>query len=160
MAQKILIFKIFFLIFLFNNNLIYAETIIGIATVIDGDTIHIDNNKIRLHGIDAPERKQTCLDEDKNWECGKQSTFELKKIINEKNVKCQTTDIDKYKRYVAICYINNLNINQTMVRKGWAIAYRHYSDAFIKDEDYARKNKVGIWKSIFEEPYKFRKKNK
>ena len=160
MVQKILIFKIFFLIFLFNNNLIYAKTIIGIATVIDGDTIHINNNKIRLHGIDAPENNQTCLDEDKNWECGKQSTFELKKIINEQNVKCQTTDIDKYKRYVAICYINNLNINQTMVRKGWAIAYRHYSDAFIKDEDYARKNKVGIWKSIFEEPYKFRKKNK
>jgi len=66
MVQKILIFKIFFLIFLFNNNLIYAETIIGIVTVIDGDTIHIDNNKIRLHVIDAPERKQTCLDGDKN----------------------------------------------------------------------------------------------
>ena len=160
MVQKILIFKIFFLIFLFNNNLIYAKTIIGIATVIDGDTIHIDNNKIRLHGIDAPEKSQTCLNEDKNWECGKQSTFELKKIINEQNVKCQITDIDKYKRYVAICYINNLNINQTMVRKGWAIAYRYYSDVFIKDEDYARKNKAGIWKSIFEEPYKFRKKNK
>jgi endonuclease YncB( thermonuclease family) len=160
MVQKILIFKIIFFIFLFNNNLIYAETIIGIATVIDGDTINIDNNKIRLHGIDAPERKQTCLDEDKNWECGKQSTFELKKIINDQNVKCRITDIDQYKRYVAICYINDLNINQTMVRKGWAIAYRYYSDAFIKDEDYARKNKAGIWKSIFEEPYKFRKKNK
>ena len=92
MVQKILIFKIFFLIFLFNNNLIYAETIIGIATVIDGDTIHIDNNKIRLHGIDAPERKQTCLDGDKNWECGKQSTFELKKIINDQNVKCQMSN--------------------------------------------------------------------
>lgn len=61
---------------------------------------------------------------------------------------------------MAICYINDLNINQTMFRKGWAIAYRYYSEAFIKDEDYARKNKVGIWKSIFEEPYKFRKKNK
>ena len=83
MVQKILIFKIFFLIFLFNNNLIYAKTIIGIATVIDGDTIHINNNKIRLHGIDAPEKNQTCLDEDKNWKCGKQSTFELKKIIKK-----------------------------------------------------------------------------
>ena len=56
MVQKILIFKIFFLIFLFNNNLIYVETIICIATVIDGDTIHIDNNKIKLHGIDAPKK--------------------------------------------------------------------------------------------------------
>ena len=160
MVQKILIFKIFFLIFLFNNNLLYAKTIIGIATVIDGDTIHIDKNKIRLHGIDAPEKNQICIDENKNWECGKQSAFELKQIINDQNVKCQTTDIDKYKRYVAVCYINNLNINQTMVRKGWAIAYRYYSNEFIKDEDHARKNNAGIWKSTFEEPYKFRKKNK
>ena len=65
------------------------------------------------------QKKQKYLDEDKNWKCSKQSTFELKKIINEQNVKCQTTDIDIYKRYVAIFYVNDLNINQKMVRKEW-----------------------------------------
>ena len=158
MAQKILIFKIFFLIFLFNNNLLYAKTIIGKAKVIDGDTIHIDKNKIRLHGIDAPEKNQTCLLKNKKWLCGKQSTHELKKIINNQIIKCIASDIDKYKRYIAICFVNKLNINQTMVKKGWAIAYRYYSKDYIKDEDYARLNNVGIWKSIFEEPYIFRKK--
>jgi len=160
MVQKILIFKIFFLIFLFNNSLLYAKTIIGKAKVIDGDTIHINQNKIRLHGIDAPEKNQTCIYEDKKWLCGKQSTYELKKIINKQIVKCITTNIDKYKRYIAICYINKLNINQTMVKKGWAIAYRFYSKDYINEEDYARKNKAGIWKSVFEEPYKFRKTKK
>ena len=48
MAQKILIFKILFLIFFFSNNFLYAKTIIGKAKVIDGDTIHIGKNKIRL----------------------------------------------------------------------------------------------------------------
>jgi len=160
MVQIILIFKIFFLIFFFNNIILYAKTIVGEAKVIDGDTIHINQNKIRLHGIDAPERNQICIIENKNWLCGKESTYELKRIINSQIVKCITKDIDKYKRYVAICYINDLNINQTMIRKGWAIAYRYYSKDYIKDEDYARINKAGIWKSKFDEPYKFRKKNK
>ena len=159
MAQKILIFKILFLIFLFNNYVLYAKTIIGEAKVIDGDTIHINKNKIRLHGIDAPERKQTCIFKNKKWLCGIHSTYELKKIINNQIVKCITSDIDKYKRYIAICYVNKLNINQAMVKKGWAIAYRYYSKDYIKEEDYARSNNIGIWKSIFEEPYIFRKKN-
>ena len=84
--------------------------------------------------------------------------IELKKIINNQIIKCIASDIDKYKRYIAICFVNKLNINQTMVKKGWAIAYRYYSKDYIKDEDYARLNNAGIWKSKFEEPYIFRKK--
>ena len=158
MAQRILIFKIFFLIFLFSFNISHGKIIIGKAKIIDGDTIHISNKKIRLHGIDAPETKQTCLFENKKWNCGQQSTRELKKIINKKTVKCITSGIDRYERYIATCYVNKLNVNQTMVRKGWAIAYRYYSKNYIMDENYAKKNKVGIWKSKFEEPYIFRKK--
>ena len=160
MVQKILIFKIYFLILLFSNSLLYAKIIIGKAKIIDGDTIHINQNKIRLHGIDAPERNQQCTYRSKKWLCGKQSTLELKKIINNQIIKCQTLDVDKYKRYVANCYINNLNINQIMVQKGWAIAYRFYSKDYVDDENYARENKFGIWKGEFEYPYKFRKKIK
>ena len=59
MAAKYLIFSIFFcLVICFNQA--YAKTIYGKAKIIDGDTIHIDSNKIRLHAIDAPETKQTC----------------------------------------------------------------------------------------------------
>ena len=158
MVQKILIFKIYFLILLFSNSLLYAKIIIGKAKIIDGDTIHINQNKIRLHGIDAPERSQQCTYRSQNWLCGKQSTLELKKIINNQIIKCQILNVDKYKRYVANCYINNLNINQIMVKKGWAIAYRFYSKDYVDDENYARENKSGIWKGEFEYPYRFRKK--
>lgn len=158
MVQKILIFKIFFLIFLLNSSSLYAEIIVGKAKIIDGDTIYINKNKIRLHGIDAPEINQPCILENKKWLCGKDSANELVKITNNQIINCNIISTDKYKRYIAICYANKININQIMVRKGWAIAYRYYSKDYVKDEEYARKNKSGIWKSKFEEPYIFRKK--
>ena len=155
-----MIFKIFFLILFFYSNTLFAKTIIGKAKVIDGDTIHINKDKIRLHGIDAPEKNQKCIIDNNEWECGKQATIELKKIINNQVVKCETINMDKYNRHIAICYSKNLNINQIMIKTGWAIAYRYYSKDYVAEENYARKNKFGIWRSKFEEPYLFRKKNK
>ena len=58
---------IFFILILFINNISFAKTIIGKAKIIDGDTIHIDKNKIRLHGIDAPETKQKCFIDSEEW---------------------------------------------------------------------------------------------
>ena len=153
-----MIFKIFFLFFFFYSNTLFAKTIIGKARVIDGDTIHINKDKIRLHGIDAPENNQKCIIDNNEWECGKQSTIELKKIINNQVIKCKTINTDKYNRFIAICYSNKLNINKIMVKTGWAIAYRYYSNDYVIDENYAIKNKLGIWNSKFEEPYLFRKK--
>ena len=133
--------KTFILVIIFSFfliNLGHSKTIIGKARIIDGDTIHIKNNKIRLHGIDAPETKQTCKINNEDWFCGKQSTKELKHLINKQIVECITNDIDRYKRYIAICSVNEININQWMVRNGWAIAYRYYSKDYVVEEEYAR----------------------
>ena len=157
MKTTILILSI---ILLFFSNVILAKTINGKPRIIDGDTIHIKSNKIRLHGIDAPETKQTCKINDEVWFCGKQSTKELKKLINKQEVKCITNDVDIYNRFVAICYVNEININQWMVKSGWAIAYRYYSTDYIIEEKYARDNELGIWKSEFLKPYAYRKQNK
>jgi len=157
--MKKIIFIICVILFLTSTNS-FSKTIIGNARVIDGDTININNNKIRLHGIDAPETKQTCKLDSVDWFCGKQSTEELKKIINNQSVECKVNDIDIYNRYVAICLVNELNLNQWMVKKGWAIAYRYYSTDYIIEEKYARDNKSGIWKSEFLKPYQYRKNNK
>ena len=73
-------FKIFIVILtslVFVTNFANSKTILGEARIIDGDTIHIKSNKIRLHGIDAPETKQTCKINNQDWYCGKQSTREL-----------------------------------------------------------------------------------
>ena len=151
---------IIYIILLSFGSLVLAKVINGKPKIIDGDTIHIKSNKIRLHGIDAPETKQTCKIGNEEWYCGKQSTKELKKLINKQNVECVVNDVDVYNRYIAICYIDEININQWMVKNGWAIAYRYYSKDYINEEEYADDNKLGIWKSKFIEPYLYRKKNK
>ena len=120
------------------------EAIKGNAIIIDGDTIHIGNSKVRLYGIDAPEINQTCTINKIIWECGFESSQALENIISAKEVRCEIVDIDRYKRYVAKCFVKNIYLNQYMVQKGWAIAYRYYSDDFINDEEIAEKNKVGI----------------
>ena len=161
MAVAILIFKIVFISFLFffpyffNSQVVYGE-----AKIIDGDTIHIGKNKIRLHGIDAPENSQKCLFNNKNWNCGKESSLALKKMIGNQKVKCHISNVDKYKRYIAVCYKGKKNINKMMVKTGWAIAYRYYSKDYIDEEFIAKKEKLGIWKGTFEEPYIYRKKNR
>ena len=137
----------------------FSEKIIeGKPIIIDGDTIHIGKNKIRLHGIDAPETNQKCTLDEETWNCGIQSTLALKNFILDKEVYCEIIDIDQYKRFVGICFVDNKNMNKYMVRNGWAIAYRYYSTLFVEDEEIAQKQKSGIWQDTFIEPYLFRKK--
>ena len=162
MELKILIFKFFFIFFLYF--LIYYSNqsqiiISGKAKVIDGDTIHIENNKIRLHGIDAPELNQNCNYKNKDWACGQKSKKFLIKLIDLDAVNCQVIGIDKYKRYIGICYVKKLNINKMLVKNGWAIAYRYYSKDYTDEEFIAKKMRMGIWKGDFEEPYIYRKNN-
>lgn len=161
MAHVILIFKLIIFLFCFTFSFsLQAQSISGNAKVIDGDTIQIGKNKIRLHGIDAPEWNQSCTLNNIIWQCGKKSTLALKKLIFNQTVVCKIKSIDRYKRYIAVCFSNEVNLNKKMVQKGWAIAYRYYSKDYIGQEDVARKNKVGIWVGKFLEPYQFRKINK
>ena len=162
MEQKILIFKllVIFYLCLYSFNAFSKEKILGKAIIIDGDTIHIGKNKIRLHGIDAPEYRQTCTIDKEIWNCGIESKIALENFILKKEVVCEIIDVDQYRRFVGTCFLENQNINQYMVRNGWAIAYRYYSLKFVKDEEFAKKNKLGIWQGSFIEPYLFRKNNK
>ena len=144
------------------------KIISGIAKVIDGDTIKIKNNKIRLFGIDAPEGKQKCqkpwlsisfLTFKKNYQCGKISTNILKNKINNKFIICKSTNKDRYNRFIAECYKDKKNINRWMVLNGYAVAYRKYSKKFVSQENLAKKDKLGLWAGTFEMPWDWRKNN-
>ena len=159
---------ILFLVMLSNS---IAEEISGIPKVVDGDTIHINNYKFRLEGIDAPEMRQQCKKESfkisffigftfyKDYSCGRVSKEKLITKIDTTEIKCISSSKDRYKRYIATCYKGKTNLNQWMVRNGFAIAYRRYSMTYVPDEEFAKENKLGLWKGKFMEPEKWRKLN-
>ncbi len=60
----------------------------GIASVIDGDTIEVHGQRIRLHGIDAPESRQLCRLDGKPWQCGKDAANALAEKIAHQPVTC------------------------------------------------------------------------
>ncbi len=128
--------------------------------IVDGDTIHIDKIKYRLHGIDAPEIRQFCQINNKNYNCGLKSKNFLISLIGSQFVRCEKKDVDRYKRIVAECFVGNTNLNKELVRNGWALAYRDYSKDYISDEEFAAKNSLGMWKGTFIIPKKWRKLNK
>ena len=127
--------------------------------VIDGDTIHLNGEKIRFTGIDTPELKHTCNKDNKIIPCGIEARKLLIDKISDNNIKCKREGKDQYKRTLAECFVNNLSLSSYLVRKGYAFAYRKYSKKFIDDENYARENNLGMWSMNFEYPWDYRKKN-
>ena len=125
--------------------------------VIDGDTIVLNGEKIRFSGIDTPELKQTCLKNDKKVSCGMFVKFLLVKKIGNNTPKCIREGKDIYKRTLAECFVNGESLSSFLVRRGYAFAYRKYSTKFIKDEEFAKANKLGMWAMKFQYPWDFRK---
>jgi endonuclease YncB( thermonuclease family) len=130
--------------------------ITGPAHIIDGDTIDIAGQRIRLHGIDAPETFQTCDDGGVTWPCGKHATAALVEFIDASPVSCEGDDIDRYGRTIAICYVRGLDIEAWLVRNGWALAYRKYSLDYIDEETAAQHARVGLWRGEFVPPWDWR----
>ena len=67
--------------------------------------------------------------------------------------------LDKYKRYIGVCFLGDVDLNKWMVRNGYAVAYRRYSKDYIQDENFAKENKLGIWSGDFMFPEMWRKLN-
>ena len=127
--------------------------------IIDGDTIHLNDEKIRFTGIDTPELKQTCNKNNEIIYCGIEARQLLIDKIGKDKVICVREGKDRYKRTLAECFVNDLSLSRYLVREGYAFAYRKYSKKFINDEDFARKNNIGMWSMKFEYPWDWRKKN-
>ena len=155
----------------FLNQTLYGIEIYGKPKIIDGDSIRINNKKIRLEGIDAPEIKQQCekpflkisfiidFEYNKRYSCGVIAKKKLIDKIDNSKIKCISSSKDKYNRFLATCYKHKINLNKWMVRNGYAIAYKRYSKDYVRDEEYANENKLGVWEGSFMIPEKWRKLN-
>jgi len=134
-----------------------ADQIIGAATVIDGDTIRIDDMRIRLHGIDAPETAQSCnAAGGGTWACGIEATRELRAALSEREVNCQPVTLDRYGRTVARCFVGTIDVQADMVRRGLAWAFVKYSRDYVSEESEARAAHRGIWQVETQTAWDFR----
>ncbi|MBM0637358.1 thermonuclease family protein [Campylobacter sp. VicNov18] len=156
--KKFFSLLIFVLVIAFVQNFIAQNSSFEgkVIRVIDGDTIELSYGdkitRVRFFGIDAPELKQSF---------GPQSKEALSKILKGKQVQVIYKNKDVYGRIVAIVKLNDLDVNRFLVSKGYAWADIYYNEVYIKEQEYARKNRLGLWKESNPiEPYKWRKQNK
>ena len=131
--------------------------ITGPARIIDGDTIDVAGQRIRFHGIDAPESGQTCVVGLEVWLCGQKADHALYNFIGTSSVTCQERDVDRYGRIVATCAVRGRDIGAWMVLNGWALAYRRYSLDYVDQERRARIAALGMWRGDFVPPWEWRR---
>ncbi|MBL6934291.1 MAG: thermonuclease family protein [Alphaproteobacteria bacterium] len=136
---------------------VYAD-VTGKPRIIDGDTIEVAGQRIRLHGIDAPEWGQTCARGDEEYSCGQAATEALKEMVADRKINCQGKDVDRYRRIVAVCFVGETDINARMVEQGWALAYRQYSSDYVGQEEAAKASRAGMWAGKFVKPWEWRQK--
>jgi endonuclease YncB( thermonuclease family) len=127
----------------------------GIATVLDGDTVAINGQRIRLFGIDAFEADQRCGDSGQ-VPCGGRATEALRQLIGSGELTCTNRGADRYGRTLGVCRADTTDVNAAMVRQGWAVAYRQYSNDYVFDEDSAKSAKAGAWAGKFTLPWDYR----
>ncbi|MBR4126731.1 MAG: thermonuclease family protein [Alphaproteobacteria bacterium] len=130
--------------------------------VVDGDTLVIGREKIRLKNIDAPERKQTCVCNGKKTKCGVEAKKALSGFIKKKNVSCFSSGRDTYGRLLAECFITagneKISLNALMIREGMAVVTSKHDETLLIEESNALREKKGVWGcEKFEMPAGFRK---
>jgi endonuclease YncB( thermonuclease family) len=134
-----------------------ANQVVGVARIIDGDTISIGEVRIRLEGIDAPELGQTCPRERfGTWPCGQAAADELTRLLGTQDVACQNKGLDKYGRVLGLCVAGGLDVNAEMVRRGLAWAFVRYSTLYVAQEADARARKIGIWQGDAQPAWEYR----
>ncbi|RYZ59833.1 MAG: micrococcal nuclease [Chitinophagaceae bacterium] len=129
------------------------------VAISDGDTFRLltpdkKTVRVRLHGVDAPEKGQ---------DFGTQARQVLSELVFSKEVRIEQKDKDRYGRIVAIVYSNGINVNEELLRRGMVWHYKEYdkSPAWAALEQKARQSKTGLWRQPSPTPpWQFRKEKR
>lgn len=114
----------------------------GVASVIDGDTIEIHGERIRLSGFDTPEEGKRCG----SVNVYQTAALALYDFIGTKTVECDLTGKDRRGRYIGTCTAGGTELGEHMVSEGWGRDWPRYSKrAYADEENAAREAQVGIW---------------
>lgn len=136
------------------------QPVIGVGSVIDGDTIEIHGQRIRVNGIDAPESKQYCDDaKGSEYPCGRRSAGALEGFLAaSRPVHCKFVTWDRYHRFVGDCQrADGASVAAWMVEHGQALDWPRYSHgAYSSQQAKAEAAKVGLWVGNFQAPWDWR----
>ena len=133
-----------------------AMSLTGTARVVDGDTIEMSGQILRLIGIDAPELAQPCERDGKPWACGDWSRDALRTRLSGRDLSCSGTEQDRYGRWLVTCQLDGRDLGQILVRTGEAFAYRRYSVVYVPDEAKAQGEGRGLWAGTTQSPEAYR----
>ena len=137
-----------------------ANSISGRASVIDGDTIEIRDERIRLVSVDAPESRQTCLDGRGGvWRCGQQAALALSDMIGNRPVDCLSQGRDQYGRILGQCSVSSVGLSAWLIENGWAVPYHDREGSHYPAARRAEDARRGIWAGSFEKPSEWRRRN-
>jgi endonuclease YncB( thermonuclease family) len=148
---------IMFLLLMCLPLLVGAGSAVAGTRVVDGDTIVVEGVKYRLFGIDAPETRQTCNRNGREWACGKAATAFVQQLAADRVVICEERSRDRYGRIVAICRVGDIDLGAELTRAGLAWAYFRYSDRYGPEENAARSAHIGVWNGKAVAPWDYRK---
>ncbi len=135
-----------------NSNAPFPPTVAGRGQPIDGDSLHIGSEEVRLQGIDAPEWKQECRRQGEPWNCGEAARESLVRAIGDDRVTCAISERDVYGRMLGRCSAGGRDLNAGMVSSGMAVAYGGYWN----EQSIARAERRGLWAGEFQQPRDWR----
>jgi len=132
---------------------------VGRARVVDGDTIAIDGQRLRLVAMDAPEIDQTCGDaRGREYDCGEAARSFLEATIRDHVVRCDSGPKDRRDRRgrpLVECYVGGVDVGRVMVRAGWALSA--FGSAYIAEHNAAARDRVGMWAGTYIDPAEWRR---
>ena len=144
-----------------------ASTLVtGQVCAVDGDSLIFGGEmvggrcrggdvEVRILGIDAPEWDQTCGHAGLEWPCGRAASDAVRAMIRGKTVACLPEGRDRYKRTLAVCRVDGIDIGRKLVVDGLAVSF---SGRYKAEETDARKDRRGVWSGPFMRPDKWREK--
>ena len=131
----------------------------GRAVALAGDMLRVVGTPVRIAGIEAPEREQTCKGEgNKKWRCGAASMDALSKLIRREAVTCETSGSDDSGFPLAVCRTRAHDVGEELVRGGHAFAAKGLFSKYSSIEGEAKAAKAGLWRGEAERPGEFRAK--
>jgi endonuclease YncB( thermonuclease family) len=128
----------------------------GAAHAVDGDSLVVNGEEMRIKGMDAPEYRQTCKEAGQEVACGKRSAAAMKRWLQRGPVYCYGSERDRYNRLLVVCRVNGVDIGRDMVLQGLAVDYGLYPE----EEREAARAYRGMWAGTFERPEDYRRRQR